>query len=386
VKAKLLVPILLLIAAFGGASVLLATRAPFQPSQPQPVPTAVRVVDVAPQPVRLKVHSQGTVQPRVETELVPEVAGNVVWVSPNLVPGGYFEAAETLLRIDDRDYDAAVRRARATLTRAEAERRHARFEYERAEDLHGRQLISRSDLEAALRTVTVADATVEDARLALETAERDFARTIIRAPFAGFVRSEQIDAGQFVSRGTSVATIYAADYVEIRLPIADREFAYLNVPVARRGEIDEQAAPPVRVAAQLAGLAQTWNGKLVRTEAEIDPGSRMIYAVARVRATEQHPPPPVGLFVQAEIEGIAVDNVVVLPRAAVREGGRVLVVDHENRLRFRDVEVLRIYREDAFVQGGLRPGERVVVSAIQTVVEGMPVQPIVDAPEGVLLQ
>jgi RND family efflux transporter MFP subunit len=377
-RIKKFLPVLIVIVAVAAAVGLVRTGRQLQPSLPQAAPIAVRVLDVRPGPVQLVVHAQGTVSPRTESALVPEVSGNVTWASPNLVSGGYFEAGEPLLRIDDRDYRAAVQRAEATLTRARAEHELAQFEYERAEDLHTRQLISRSDLETKVRTARVSEASLQDAELVLETAQRDLSRTTLRAPFAGLVRSEQVDVGQFVNRGTSIASVYADDFVEVRLPIADQQLAYLNVPLSQRGEIDDAAAPTVRLTAEFAGQKQQWSGKLVRSEAEIDPGSRMVYVIARVRASEDVDavPPPVGLFVQAEIEGIAEDNMIVLPRSALRNENQVLVVDTENRLFFRDVEVLRVYRDSAYITGGLAAGERVSVSSLQTVVDGMRVQPI----------
>jgi RND family efflux transporter MFP subunit len=376
--AKKIVPLLLIAAAVAASVVMIQHRRQLKPSQPQAAPIAVRVVEVEPGPVQLIVHAQGTVEPRTESNLVPEVSGNVVWISPNLVSGGYFEADEPLLRIDNRDYEAAVQRAEATLKRAEAEQDHAQFELERAQELSSQQLISRADLEEKLRASRVAEASLEDAKLVLQTAERDLERTTLAAPFAGLVREEEVDVGQFISRGNPVASVYATDYLEVRLPIADRQLAYLNIPLAQRGELDESIQPKVTLSAEFAGQTQTWTGKLVRTEAQIDPGSRMVYAIARVQASRDGDgntvPPPVGLFVQAEIEGIAEDNVVVLPRSALRNENQVLVVDTENRLYFRDVDVLRVYRDEVFITGGLKPGELVSVSTLQTVVDGMRVR------------
>ena len=382
-KLKFILPVLIVVAAFALAAGLVSNRRQLSPSQPQAVPLAVRVIEVKPGPVQLKVYAQGTVSPRTETELVPEVAGNVTWISPNLVNGGYFEDGEPLLRIDDRDYRAAVERAEAALDRTNAELELARFEYERAADLSDRKLISRADLESKLRSLRVAESSQKDAELVLESARRDLTRTTLKAPFAGLVRNKQVDVGQFVNRGSPIADVYGTDFVEVRLPIADEQLAYLNVPLSQRGEIDAADAPTVELTAEYAGSKQAWAGHLVRTEAEIDPGSRMVYAIARVRAAEDDAPdtipPPVGLFVQAEIDGIAEDNIVVLPRSALRNGNQVLVVDTENRMHFRTVDVLRVYRDEAYISGGLEPGELVSVSTLQTVVEGMPVQPLLDA-------
>ena len=377
---KIIVPFALLAIAVVIAAVFVSNRRELQPRQPEVAQISVRVVEASPGPVRLRVHAQGTVSPRTESELVPEVSGNVVWISPSLVSGGYFEMGETLLRIDQRDYQASVELAEATLERTDADNELAQFEYVRAVDLFGRSLISQSDQEAAQRSARVAEAFLDDARLVLDTAQRDLARTELKAPFSGLVRSEQVDVGQFVNRGSSIATIYATDYLEVRLPIADQELAYLNIPLSQRGEFDPEDAPGVTLSARFAGREQTWDARLVRTEAEIDPGTRMVYAIARVQGDEtvgaDAIAPPVGLFVQAEIDGLKLDNVVVLPRSALRSGEFVLVVDSENRVSLRRVEVLRVYGDEIFITEGLKAGELVSVSMLQTVVDGMRVQPI----------
>ncbi|MEE8129752.1 MAG: hypothetical protein V3T48_05665, partial [Vicinamibacterales bacterium] len=129
-----------------------------------------------------------------------------------------------------------------------------------------------------------------------------------------------------------------------------------------------------------AGATYTWDGRVVRTESEIDPVSRMVHVVAEVRdpympgADPNRPPLAVGMYVEAEIEGREFDQVVVLPRAAVRGQVQVLVIDADNRVRFRDVEILRSTIESVFVSGGLAQGERVVVSTIDSPTEGMLVQ------------
>ena len=383
-NAKVIAPIGVLLAALALVALLIGTASTVEPSLPQPLPTTVRVLTVQPERVQLKVHAQGTVVPRSESALVPEVSGRVDWVSPNLVPGGYFELDETLLRINQSDYIAAVERAEAALARADAENELAQFDYGRVQDLHGRSLVSQADLESARRGARVAAAALQDARLVLETARRDLARTELKAPFAGLVRSEKVDRGQFISRGAAVAEIYAVDFVEVRLPIADRQLAYLNLPENRRGELPVDLSPQISFRTDFAGQSQSWNGRLVRTEAEIDPGSRMVYAIGRISADpeSQLPPPPVGLFVEAEIAGVAREDVVVLPRVALREGTRVLVVNDEERLSFRDVEILRVYRDEVYVTAGLNAGERVVVSPLQTVVDGMRVKPVATADRG----
>ena len=105
----------------------------------------------------------------------------------------------------------------------------------------------------------------------------------------------------------------------------------------------------------------------------------MVHVIARVINEDQVVPLSVGLFVKADIEGLLVDDVVVLPRNALRTGNRVLVVDDDNKLRFREIETLRFYHDDVFIKAGLQPGERVCISPMQTPIEGMTVNPVFDS-------
>lgn len=371
-KRIMLFPLLIVALALLGTAGLLATAPELEPEAPAPIAPTVRVMTVQPESVQLLVHSQGTVQPRTESELIPEVAGRVAWVSPALVSGGVFEAGDVLLRIEAEDYEAAVEQARASFAQAEAEAANARFEYQRQLSLAERKLVSQSDIEAAERRLKVAEAAQDSAASGLARARRDLERTRIAAPFGGMVRNKSVDVGQFLARGSSAATLYATDAVEVRLPLADEQLAFLNLPLGMPVGGEADAAPAVTLEAVFAGQALSWEGRVVRTEGEIDPRSRMVHVVARVEP--EAVPIPIGLFVEATIVGNRVDGIVTLPRAALRDGNRVLVVDADNQLWFREVQPMRFYRDEVLISGGLEAGERVCLSPIQTVVEGMTVQ------------
>ena len=77
------------------------------------------------------------------------------------------------------------------------------------------------------------------------------------------------------------------------------------------------------------------------------------------------------MFVEAEIFGAVANDVVVLPRSALRGHSQVLVIDDEERLHFRNVDILRINRDEVLVQGGLAMGDRICLSPLETPVEGM---------------
>lgn len=369
----------LFVAAVMAYGIVITAPTPAQ-IEPDEVATAIRTQVAEKQQVRLMVRSQGNVEPLTESDLIPEVSGKVKWISPKLIAGGYFAADEVLLQIDDRDYRALVLRADAVLARARAEDEHARFEFQRLDELVKKKLTSQSTLESALRSQRIAAATLAEAEVALNQAQRDLQRTAIHAPYAGLVRSKKVDQGQFVSRGVAIASVYSATTVEVRIPLADSQLAYLDLALGQRGGIAPAAQANVTLSTHYGGQYYEWPGKLVRTEAEIDARSRMVNAVVRVDndPASGQPPLPVGLFVQADIEGRLVDNIVVLPRAAIRNQHQVLVVDGENRLRYRDIELLRFDRDQVYISGGLEAGEAVNLSPIQTVIDGMRVKTVPD--------
>lgn len=377
VPQKLWVPIAIGVLCLIGAFVIVATAPSVEYKEPERAIQTVRTISGTPTTLNHRVRTQGTVEPRTEADLVPEVSGRVVWLSPSFAPGGFFKQGDALLRIESRDFELAVERQRAAQKRAESEFEFASSELKRRESLSEAGVASPSQLADARRAASVAEAAVIDARAALEQARRDLERSQIRAPFDGRVREEHVDVGQFVTRGNLIARIYATDYAEIRLPIPDHEIPFLDLPDPRvMSAEDSRNGPEVVLSATFAGRPFEWTGHIVRTEGEIDEKSRMMNVVARVddpyRASdaESRPPLAVGLFVQAEIMGPEAKDVIVVPRYALRDGEKLLVVDAESRLHVRKVQVLRVDRDEVMIQGPLEKGDRICVSPIQAVVEG----------------
>ncbi|MBT6791519.1 MAG: efflux RND transporter periplasmic adaptor subunit [Gammaproteobacteria bacterium] len=371
---KAIITIAVLLAAVAAAAGIIMSRPMPEQLTVSETTSAIRAMTVVKESLRLKIRSEGTVTPKTQTNVIPEIKGRVTWISPNLVVGGYFQAGDLLVTIDAADYEARTGLAQAQLLRAEAELEHKRFELQRLQTLIKDNLVSQSNLENAARAHKIAKANVIESKINLAQAERDLSRTKITAPFEGMVRSESIDIGQFVQQGAPIASIYASDAVEVRLPIVNAQLAYLDPANLQRGELDPATAPMIRLTARYAGTSFVWRGQLARTEGEIDAQSRMITAVARVRQDNQSPDVPplqVGAFVAAEIEGQYLNDIVRLPRAALRPNSRVLIIDGDNRLRFRAVNVLRLENDFVLIDSGLESGEVVNLSPIQTVVDGM---------------
>lgn len=344
-------------------------------------PLLVRVIEAEPETVALTVYAEGTVAPRTESQLVPEISGRVVEVSPSLAVGGFFEEGEALLRIEAREYDLAVIRADAAIAQAKLRLATERQEAEVARKEW--QALGRGEPNPlVVREPQIAEAlaALASAEAVLEQAKFDLERTVVRAPYAGRVRSKQVDVGQFVQRGAPAATLYSVDVAEVKLPIPDAELEFVNLPLAYRGSAENARGPGVTLTARFAGREHKWRGRIVRTEGEIDPATRMVHAIAQVEdpyapgQDARRPPLAVGMFVEAEIHGRRVSNVVRLPRTALRGDAQVLVVDGADRLYYRDVDVFRLDRDQVLVRGGLERGDRICVSNVEAAVNGMQVR------------
>ena len=398
-KRVLLYPFLIMLFVIA-VIILIAWMAPTAKKEVVEIPLpAVRVQTIESEPFQFRVDAQGTVVPRREGDLRPQISGEVIWVSPALVAGGFFEEGEVLLRIDPTDYEARVESEEAALARADSEARRAGKELKRQRSLADRSVASQARIDDAENAARVSQAVLREARSRLGQARRDLERTELRAPYAGRVRRERVDPGQFVSRGESLVDLYAVDFAEVRLPIPDRELSFMDLPLGYREvdreeeegrEPDEEAAlgrsalPRVRLRADFAGQEQEWWGELVRTEGEIDPKTRMVTVVARVedpygRFTDRTGPPlAVGLFVDAMIEGIELSDAIVLPRSALQQGNRVFVLDEKDRVRFQPIEIARSERDRVIARSGIEPGDRVSVTPMPWALEGMQVVPVQD--------
>lgn len=354
------------------ATVLVTAGARVETSTPEAVARLVRSRMIEPRTHTLDVLAQGTVEPRTESELMAEVAGRVVEVAPSFAPGGFFARGDVLVRLDARDQELALRRTAASLDAARSRRALAEKTFERTEKLRSSGALSAREFDDAENSLILARASFIEAEAAHAQAERDLERTTIRAPYGGRVRRAQADVGQFVSRGSKLGSIYATDYAEVPLPIPDTDLAFLDLDLGSTG------GPEVELTTTFAGRRSAWDGEIVRTEGEIDPRTRMVTVIARIEdpygrereARGDYQPLAVGMFVDARIRGRTIPSAVSLPRTAVRSGNRVLVIDEDNILRFRDVEIVRNMRDDVLISHGLSAGDEVCVSPLDAATEG----------------
>ena len=346
----------------------------------------VRVTPAVKKEVQMTVISQGTVKAKTESEIVAQVSGVIKSISESFVAGGFFKKGDILVRLDDRDYVYRHTQARHKVTQAELVLKLEEQQAEIARDEWTQMnegtpppaLVSREPQLAEAR------ASLESAKAGLMQAQLDLERTKVRAPFSGRVKSKNVDIGRFVSPGMALARIYSIDVAEVRLPLPDKDLKYLSLPFDFRNQIKSNSGPEVILRGDFAGKKQEWIGSLSHIEGEFDSRSRMIHAVARVSdpySEKNEAPLTVGMYVHAEIIGKRVSGLIELPRTAVRNQNQILIVDDENRIHFRNVEIFRIDGEVVYISDGIKDNEMICISQPKTVVDGMKVIPITETEE-----
>ncbi|MDA1222277.1 MAG: efflux RND transporter periplasmic adaptor subunit [Planctomycetota bacterium] len=378
VLLRILLPLLVLGAGAAAAVALAKSREEAPTVAPPRAIPRVRAVIAEPVTWQARIRTTGTVRPAVESDVTSEVAARVVEVA--LAEGSFFTAGDVLARFDPSDYELAVVQATAEVAQAALAVELQREESEAA--LREWQAMQRpgepTDLVLRKPQLAEAAARLEAASARLEAARRDVERCVIRAPYDGRVLSKFVDLGQYVGRNARVARVYATAAAEVRLPIPDSELAFLDIGVVQADGIAE-GAPEVTLSAEFAGRQRSWKGRVVRTEGELDGQSRMVRLVAHVDAPyaaagPEDVPMVANLFVTAEILGPTYSNVFVLPRRVLRGQDQVLVIDGDDRLHSRSVDILRTERESIIVATGLEAGERVCSTPLEAVVEGMSVR------------
>jgi len=339
----------------------------------------VRVQTIRTGPRVVHVTGEGTVRPLQEIDLVPQVGGKILYVSPKLVNGGTFKSGDTLIQIDPEDYELAVTLAKAKVKDAESLLRMAEEESAAAKEewylLHkGTDKAAKKPPELVIKgpQLAAAKATLAANRANLQKAVLDLTRTTLKAPFDGRVSQEQVDVGEYVTPGQPVASLYSIDAAEVVVPLEDKDLEWFHVPGFTAGK---GAGSPAVVTATMAGKKRSWEGEVVRAEGKLDERTRMIRVVVRVnKPYAKKPPLTPGLFVFVDIQGQTLPHAAVIPRSSLRENQMVWVVGSDDRLTFRRVDVARKEGGQVLVRSGLEDGDRVVTSHLQAVTDGMMVR------------
>jgi membrane fusion protein (multidrug efflux system) len=351
--------------------VLVACRGepPVPPAMP---PVEVGVVDVAPRALSLVLEYPAQLKGVREVEVRARVSG--ILLERRYEEGAHVEAGEVLFRIDPDPFRAEVARVRAALAVEEANFGQARRERDRIVPLYEQNLASLRDRDNALAGFESSEASVAAARAALRTADLNLSYTEVRAPIAGLTSREVRSEGSLVTAGaeSSLLTyIVQADRLYIDLAVADGDADLV------RAALEGPNAANVGVSiADAQGRSIADMGKIEFVSPRVDDATGTIAIRAVVDNRSGVVP---GRIVRARIEGVSIENALVIPKRAVlygAQGAFVWTVDANSQVAPTPVELGALAGNDVAVTAGLAPGVRVVVDGILKVGTGSAVNAV----------
>ncbi len=385
---KVLLKFLLALAIIGGGVAIfkLLESAKTDPEKKPPPDNAVVVTVEEARAIgeRVTIAAMGTVMPSRSVTLFPEVGGKVVYQSPKLIPGGHFKSGERILRIDPRDYNlilqqqkAGVRRAEMELATEKARGEVARKEWDLIKDEvqpteEGRKLALR---EIQLET---AQASLSSAKSGLEKARLSRNRTVIRAPFNGTILEEFVDKGQVLAPGARIATLVDSDTYWVRVSVPVDRLPWIKIP-GINGAKEGSPASVIHKVAQ--GRTVVREGRVKRLLGDLDMKGKMARLLVEFTnpmqtdpgSTDFDLPVLIGAYVNVEIEGPMLTDVILVSRLSMRDKDKVWI-NRDGKLEIAQVEVAWSAGEKVYIRDGLAAGDQVVTSHIAAPVEGMEIK------------
>ena len=373
---KKLKPLFILLGAFA-LSYLLWFLGQVKPDPVEELPPPDVIIEIlTPKDFQVQISSNGTTTPLTQTVLTAEVGGEVIYRSKKFAEGASVIEGEILAKIDDTDLQLQYKNALLQLANAEVQYSLQLAEAEvakKAWDKIGDGVAS--DLTLKKPQLKQAEAFLEVAKAQVSSAAKKLNKTEIIAPYAGRIQNVNIDLGTTIIPGQPVGAMYTSSEIEITLAVKDNDLQFLSIPMdGRKLNPSEQAS--VVIESFYKGKTQSWKGKLERVDGVIDPVTRMINLIAVFKndfIETDKPNLPIGLFVEAKIDGITLKNIFEIPINSISENNEVYIVDKDNQLELRKLTILKKYSEFVIIKDGLKAGERIVTSKLSTASNGIKV-------------
>jgi len=332
--------------------------------------------------VKIPVISRGTVIPRTSVTLSAQVVGEIIKVSDNFVNGGFFKKGDVLVEISPLEYQLSIHTAEAQV--ASAKQQLARAKAKASQAISNLKALGKKRLKRASAyarhepQLAEANANLKAAQASRKIAKLNLKHSKIKAPFDGRITKKHIDLGDYLSTGKAVADIYAVDFAEVRLPLSDRQLALLDRSWLYQSNNSQTEGTAVNLDVEFLGKHYIWQATIVRSEGMIDQRDRLVYLVAQVEKPYQQNPskpnrPPLafGLYVDAIIEGRPFENIIKIPRSALRNDRQVWLASEKNTLDLKQVVILHKDLHSVYVSSGLQSGDRVITTPLDVVTQGM---------------
>ena len=371
---KKILPLILLAVALGISYLLISIQPKAKKIEPPSLITPVEYLVAKAKPTTIRIESEGIFQPRIETQFISPVAGQVIEIGENFYPGRFFQKGEVLFKLDDSDYQFQVKSAETNLAQAElAFKLEKALSVQAKKDWEKLNLGEANDLVLRKPQLKQAKKNLESAQVSLTFAQEQLEDTVFRAPYSGYLLSRTIDLGTEITGGMSgpIASAYSSGDAEIRLPLTESERLLIDTK-----NLNENT---VRLYDSGKLVAQ---GKIQRIEASLNPNNRLFYAVAlienaflednQIHTSEMFR----GQYLDAMIDGILIDKAFTLPNEAIRESSTIYTITNQNQLVEKNITVISSNSNQVIVSTGLDDGDRVVVSPVPFYINGMSVKPI----------
>ena len=341
-------------------------------------PMDVNVQILTPIDYQIKIKSTGTTTPITQTVLTSEVGGEVIYRSKKFSEGSSVISGEILAKIDDTDLQLQYKNALLQLASAEVQFAVQQAEAEIAQeawDQVGEGIPQ--ELTTKKPQLKQAKAALEVAKAQVQSAEKKLNKTEITAPYTGRIQNINIDLGSTIIPGQPVGSMYTSNEIEVTLSVKDSDLQFLDIPMDGR-KLNPDQKSIVVIKSLYKGEMQEWAGNLERVDGVIDPMTRMIKLIANFKNNfieETKPILPIGLFVEAEINGKQLEDIFMIPNSALTPNDELLFLNQDDALEIRKVSILTKMKNHILVKEGMKAGERVVVSKLSIATNGMLVNP-----------
>ncbi len=332
------------------------------------------------------IESQGTVRSQQATTITPLVSGTILSIRPVFEDGAFFKKDDILLELDPADLNTAVFASESRLAKAEAAliQEQARAKQAKLNWQDIGYLEEPSPLVLRVPQLREAEANVSAALADLEQTKRNLDRAKVRAPFDGRVKERLVGLGQAVGATTQLGEIFGTSTAEIRLPLAPAQLPFVALPFTKNDE-PVQVLLTDALGDPEAPVQHQWKARIVRTEGTLDPTSRELFAIAQIddpfSLDSDLPGLRIGQPLSAEIEGILLKDVYVIPRQAMRGLNQIFLVEKDDpKIRKQNIVPVWSNTEVIIVRNDLSPGDWLATSRLPYAPNGAPVEIVIPPP------
>ena len=368
--------------AMGTAAILLSVVAsgcknPFAPGEPNavpPIPT-VRIARVVQKDVPIFEEAIGTTVGFVNAQILPKVSGYLV--RQDYKDGSRVRAGQLLFEIDPRQYQAALDQALGELARAQAQLKQNQLTLGRYTQLYKDSVVAKQTFDDITQTTRASEAEVEADAAAVENAKLNLQWTKVYSPIDGVAGIAPVQVGDLVGTSTLLTTVSQVDPIKVSFPVSEKLYLHFAGQINASGGANAKSSPPIIQLILDNGSVYSYPGHLyaVNRQVDVQTGTIMMQAIFRNPENILRP----GMYAKVRAQTDVQHNALLVPQTAVSSiqgQDEVAVVGADNKVTLRPVTPGIKTGSLWVINGGMKPGERVVADGAQKVQEGMEVRPV----------